>query len=69
MFVNWESEKNQIIEKIYFPEAAFLGYFSPNAVTVDLSIFKLLGFLHVSSKTIKNLNLPVGPLLGSNYRN
>lgn len=47
MFVNWESEKNQIIEKQYFPEAAFLEYFSPNALTIDLSIFKLLRFLHV----------------------
>lgn len=45
MFVNWGSEKNQIIEQKHFPEAGFLGYFSPNALTVDLSIFKLLWFL------------------------
>lgn len=43
MFVSWGLEKKINHRKI--PEAGFLEYFSPNTLTVSLSIFKLLWFL------------------------
>lgn len=44
MLVSWGIEKNHIIGKCIIPEAGFLEHFSPNTLTVNLSIFKLLWF-------------------------